>query len=74
MTSIELTEGAFIITSYGHGLCYEVRDRLSKRSIFLQGDEAADFRVEYDTLSELHPSYVQSFLGDLLDTRDAANR
>lgn len=42
----------FRLVSHGNGLAYELINKESCRSIFLQGDDAGDFRDELEELSE----------------------
>lgn len=39
------------ITSYGNGLVYEVLNLGCRASLFFQGDDAEQFRTEFDALT-----------------------
>jgi len=40
---------AFDLVSYGNGLSYALHDNRNKKSLFVQGDDAAKFRRELDS-------------------------
>lgn len=40
------------VTSYGNGLAYEIAHKPSMKTIFFQGDDAAQFRDEFDQMTE----------------------
>lgn len=46
---------AWQVTSYGNGLAYEVAHKPLKMSIFVQGDDAEQFRTELEALTERAP-------------------
>lgn len=49
MTRVVIFHSArFDIVSYGNGEAYAVHDNPEKRSMFVQGDEATEFRAEFD--------------------------
>lgn len=52
--STTLPNGApgFTVTSYGNGLSYLLRDRAARRELFVQGDDAAEFRDELEASIE----------------------
>lgn len=57
-----LAEGdGFVVDSVGNGFAYAFTDTLSGRSVWLQGDDAADFRRELfaRSLSALWQDYDQ---------------
>ena len=47
MTRAEWTIAGHVVTSWGNGLCYCVTAP-DGRDVFLQGDDAAAWRAEYD--------------------------
>ncbi len=42
----------YIVTSWGNGTAYELRDRRAKRSVFFQGDDALTFEAELEASIE----------------------
>lgn len=44
------------VTSYGNGIAYELVNRRTRQAIFFQGDDAAQFRDEFDGLTGRAPS------------------
>lgn len=42
----------FRVTSWGNGLAYDLEHKPSGRSVFFQGDDAAQFRDELQALTE----------------------
>lgn len=59
MKSCQLTLGQtrFEVTSYGNGTAYAIEERATGRSIYFQGDEAAQFIDELDQASDALGSY-----------------
>ena len=49
MVVIESGNG-YRVTSWHNGLAYEIEQEASGKTVFLQGDEASDWRAEYDDL------------------------
>lgn len=45
----------FDIVSYGNGLSYALHDNINKMSMFVQGDDAAEFRAEWEAFEEANP-------------------
>lgn len=45
----------FRVTSGFLGLYYRVEDKVAKESVFVQGDDAADFREEWRIAEEMNP-------------------
>lgn len=57
MTRVVIFHSArFGLVSYGNGEAYAVHDNENKRSMFVQGDEATDFRAEFDAWPEDIPT------------------
>lgn len=52
MASATWTRGIYRITSYGNGLSYLVENTSNKASAFLQGDDALEWRADYDAADE----------------------
>lgn len=50
MKSIALSEDGYRITTHGNGLSVEVRREADGASFFLQGEDAARFRDEWDAV------------------------
>ena len=46
----------FSVTSYGNGLAYEIAEKASGKTLYFQGDDAAQFRDEFDGLTSGTPS------------------
>lgn len=46
----------FSLTSYGNGLAYEIERKPAGKTIFFQGDDAAQFRDEFDALTSKMPA------------------
>lgn len=44
------------VTSYGNGLAYSIERKPSGKSLFFQGDDATQFRNEFDNLTSGIPS------------------
>lgn len=44
------------VTSYGNGLAYEIAEKASGKTLFFQGDDATQFRDEFDGLTSRAPS------------------
>lgn len=44
------------VTSYGNGLAYEIAEKASGKTLYFQGDDAAQFRDEFDGLTGRAPS------------------
>ena len=47
---------AWRVTSYGNGLAYSIEYKPSGENLFFQGDDAAQFRDEFDKLTSGIPS------------------
>ena len=43
------------VTSWGNGISYEIFNKLTDQDIFLQGDDAAAFREQFEELTEYSP-------------------
>ena len=57
--------GPYVVTSYGSGLSYLVRDTRDGREFFLQGDDAAHWRDQYDKADSAdNPAALALFLSD----------
>lgn len=61
---IHNTVGGYSLVSHGKGLAYELTAPLGE-SLFLQGDDANDFRQELDDLTG--PTGLQLHMQDALD-------
>lgn len=44
------------VTSYGNGIAYDLTHKPSGDSVFFQGDDAEQFREEFDGLTEGAPA------------------
>lgn len=44
------------VTSWGNGLAYEIEHKPDGRTLYFQGDDAAQFRDEFDALTSGTPS------------------
>lgn len=44
------------VTSYGNGLAYEIEHKPDGRTLFFQGDDAVQFRDEFDGLTSKMPA------------------
>jgi hypothetical protein len=44
------------VTSYGNGLAYEIVSKPSLASVFFQGEDAEQFRTEFDNLTSGLPA------------------
>lgn len=44
------------VTSWGNGLAYEIEHKPDGRTLFFQGDDAAQFRDKFDGLTSGPPS------------------
>ena len=44
------------VTSWGNGLAYEIEHKPDGRTLFFQGDDAAQFHDEFDGLTSRAPS------------------
>jgi hypothetical protein len=59
------------LISYGNGLAYRLEDMKGRRSVFLQGDDAHQFRDELETLENLRPDDgADDILGWMWDHHD----
>lgn len=45
----------FDVVSYGNGLSYAVHDNITRKSMFVQGEDAVAFREELETFERLFP-------------------
>ena len=45
----------FDLVSYGNGLSYALHDNINKNSLFVQGDDASDFRLALDHYEHYFP-------------------
>jgi hypothetical protein len=45
----------FDVVSYGNGLSYAVHDNINKRSMFVHGDDATQFRKELEAFEIADP-------------------
>ena len=52
MKTIRMNEDGYTIASQGNGLCCEVRRDADGATFFLQGEDAARFREEWDAAAE----------------------
>lgn len=60
-----------MLDSYGNGAAYTLRDKSARESVWLQGDDASDFREKLDTLETMRPHDTpDSILGYLWDEHD----
>lgn len=56
MTRIIVYHSArFDLVSYGNGMSYALHDNARKVSAFVQGDDAADFRAEWEAYEAAFP-------------------
>ena len=56
MTRVTIFHSArYDLVSVGNGLAYEVHDNKLRVSAFIQGDDASDFRAEFDSLPDEYP-------------------
>lgn len=46
----------FTLTSYGNGLAYALDRKGHQPVVFVQGDDASQFRFEFDALEDIKPS------------------
>jgi hypothetical protein len=53
-SAIVAQSGAYTLTSYGKGLAYELASE-SGESVFVQGDDAAQFRDEWQAMESAAP-------------------
>lgn len=69
---IRISEGErFALDSYGNGAAYTLRDKTAKMSVWLQGDDATDFRETFDTIETVCPHFrPDETLGVLWDQHD----
>lgn len=76
MKKVTLADGKrFRLISYGNGLAYSLEDKGTGRSVFLQGDDAAAFRSELETLETAHPDWdTDLILAEAWEPYDAISR
>lgn len=56
MTSVVIYHSdRFDVVSYGNGFSYAVHDNITQRSMFVEGDDAAQFRAELDDFERVFP-------------------
>ena len=54
----------FILTSYGNGWAYALKDNSSGRDAWFQDDDATEFRARFDAASELGDEAVSRLFSD----------
>lgn len=58
LQAIIMSSGAYRLVSYGNGLSYSLELRIEGeplRTVFVQGDDATQFRAELDALEAAYP-------------------
>lgn len=56
MKSVVITNtDQFKVTSWGNGLCYEIISKEREEYIFFQGDDASQFRSEWEAYEQQKP-------------------
>lgn len=61
----------FDLVSYGNGLSYTLHNNINKRSMFVQGDDAADFRKELEDFENVCPEApLDGFFGEQIAIRE----
>lgn len=64
-----------VLRSFGNGWAYELRDTVTHQSIWLQDEDATQFRTELTDLENAHPNWTaEQILSELGDQYDAAFR
>jgi len=66
MSRVEWPCGPFRIVSHGNGLAYTLRDPSTGREVYLQGDDAADWRAGYDA-ADATPDGAADYVAETID-------
>lgn len=61
----------FDVVSYGNGVSYAVHDNIARKSMFVDGDDAAEFREELEAFEEAFPErHYDEFYSEQLAIRE----
>lgn len=61
----------FDLVSYGNGLAYALHDNIARKSMFVQGDDAAEFRAEWQAFENACPEApLDSFCEEQIAIRE----
>lgn len=61
----------FDVVSYGNGLSYAVHDNIARKSFFVQGDDAAEFRNELAAFEKIFPeTHYDEFYAEQMAIRE----
>lgn len=66
MNQAIIHEGHYVVTSYGNGLSYLIVDAGRQEELFLQGDDATEFRNEWEGWEREFPNtLIDDIIGGL---------